>query len=70
MQQQEYTLSKDPKDSTIKQCLIEQNTRCEVKAVKAVEVLPLVTPEESSTNLLDWYYFALFQDCENMLFMD
>ena len=41
MQQQEYTLSKD---STIEQGLTEQNTRCEHKAVKAVEVLPLVTP--------------------------
>ena len=43
-EQQKYTLSKDSKDSTIKQGLIEQNTRCGLKAVKAVEVLPLVTP--------------------------
>ena len=33
--------SKDSKDSTIKQGLIEQYTRCGLKAVKAVEVLPL-----------------------------
>ena len=44
MQQQEYTLSKDSKDSTIKQSLTEQNTRCELKAVKAVEALHFMTP--------------------------
>ena len=43
MQQQEYTLSKDSKESTIKQGVTEQNTRCGHIAVKAVEVLPLVT---------------------------
>ena len=30
MQQQEYTLSEDSKESTIKQNLTEQNTRCEL----------------------------------------
>ena len=44
MQQQESNLSKDSKDSTIKQGLIEQNTRCGLKAVKAMEVLALLTP--------------------------
>ena len=34
MQQQEYTLSKDTKDSTIKQSLTEQSTRCELFATK------------------------------------
>ena len=38
-----YTLAKDSKDSTIKQSLIQQNTSCGLKAVKGVEVLPLVT---------------------------
>ena len=32
------------KDLTIKQGLIEQNTGCGLKAAKAVEVPPLVTP--------------------------
>ena len=41
--QQKYTLAKDSKDSTIKQSLIQQNTSCVLKAVKAVEVLPLWT---------------------------
>ena len=30
---------------------------------------PWQHPEESTTNLLDWYYCVLFQDCENMLFI-
>ena len=34
MQQREHTLSEDSKDSTIKQSLTEQNTRCELFATK------------------------------------
>ena len=48
------------KDSTIKQGLIEQKTRCGLKDVKAVEVWPWGHHEESTTNLLDWYYFVFF----------
>ena len=35
---------KTQKTQQSKQGLIEQNTSCELKAVKAVEVLPLMTP--------------------------
>ena len=44
------------KDSTIKQALLNKTQD--------------VHPEESTTKLLDWYYFVLFQDCENMVFME
>ena len=37
--------------------------------MKAVEVWPRGHHEESTTNLFDWYYFVLFQDGENMLFV-
>ena len=44
MQQQEYTWSEGQKDSTISQILAEQNIATLLLALKAVKVLPLVTP--------------------------
>ena len=69
-QQLKWLWSKDSMNSTINQRLVEQRQEMNFKLEGSGGSTLDDTLRKQYLSSSDEYYFVLFQDCENMMFMD